>query len=208
MKAKVRMLLTGGMVLDDAEIAARLRVARQQINMVCRNLAQEGVLVRSPDGPGGKILNRLAATPAPPPPAPVRPAVSGTRTLLSEDDLKRFLERHLVAAGWTVKVLWGHERGIDVVATRGEEHLIVECKGEAASQPQETNYFLGALGELVQRITLPDAQYALALPDNRRFRGLVSRLPQLARHRLRLGIFFVDAQGKVEYEGPPAQTEG
>jgi hypothetical protein len=113
------------------------------------------------------------------------------------------LERHLVAAGWTVKVLWGHERGIDVVATRGEERLIVECKGEAATQQQETNYFLGALGELVQRMTLPDAHYALALPDNPRFRGLVIRLPQLARHRLRLGIFFVDTEGRVEYEGSP-----
>jgi hypothetical protein len=162
--------------------------------------------VRNADGAGGKIVNRLASTAPPPRPSSVKPTVPGTRTLLSEYDLKRFLERHLVAAGWTVKVLWGHERGIDLVATRAQEHLIVECKGEGPSQQQETNYFLGALGELVQRMTLADAQYALALPDSRRFRGLVERLPQLARHRLRLGIFFVDAQGKIEYDRPPAQV--
>ncbi|MGD0834956.1 MAG: MarR family transcriptional regulator [Candidatus Dormibacteria bacterium] len=193
MKAKVRALLGGGIGLDDGAIALALNVAHQQANQVCRALAREGIIIRTADGPGGKIVNRLASTDPPPSLAPVSVKVGVTRTLLSEDDLKRFLEQHLVAAGWTVKVLWGHERGIDVVATRGEEHLIVECKG---------------LGELVQRITVPDAQYALALPDNRRFRGLVSRLPQLARHRLRLGIFFVDAEGKIEYEGPPSQAEG
>lgn len=204
----MRALLGGGIGLDDGAIALALNVAHQQANQVCRALAREGIIIRTADGPGGKIVNRLASTDPPPSLAPVSVKVGVTRTLLSEDDLKRFLEQHLVAAGWTVKVLWGHERGIDVVATRGEEHLIVECKGEAPSQQQETSYFLGSLGELVQRITVPDAQYALALPDNRRFRGLVSRLPQLARHRLRLGIFFVDAEGKIEYEGPPSQAEG
>jgi hypothetical protein len=34
MKAKVRRLLAGGMVLDDDELAGRLKVARQQINQV------------------------------------------------------------------------------------------------------------------------------------------------------------------------------
>jgi hypothetical protein len=43
----------------------------------------------------------------------------------------------------------------------------------------------------------PNARYALALPDNRRYRGLVSRLPRLARHRLQLTILFVGPGGAV-----------
>ena len=100
---------------------------------------------------------------------------------------------------------WGRERGIDIVATCGEDRLIIECKGEAPTQPQETNYSLGALGELAQRMTLPDARYALGLRASPRFRGLVSRPPGLARYRLRLSVFFVDATGQVEYEPPPTE---
>lgn len=60
------------------------------------------------------------------------------------------------------------------------------------------NYFLHALGELVQRTSDDQAHYALALPDHRQYRNLVVRLPLLARERLRLSIYFVDATGKVE----------
>ncbi len=68
----------------------------------------------------------------------------------------------------------------------------IEAKGDVASQPQKTNYFIGALGELVQRMSDPDAEYGLALPDVQVYRRLVSRLPDLARERLRLRIFFVE----------------
>ena len=45
--------------------------------------------------------------------------------------------------------------------------------------PQQVNYFLGAIGELTQRMADPDAVYGLALPDNRQYRGLVDRLHAL-----------------------------
>jgi hypothetical protein len=60
------------------------------------------------------------------------------------------------------------------------------------------NYFLNALGELIQRMDDPDARYGLALPANNQFRGLVRRLPALARDRLRLVVFFVGVHGDVE----------
>jgi len=56
---------------------------------------------------------------------------------------------------------------------------------------------LGALDELVQRLTHPQATYGLALLDNAPFRGLVDRLPQLARDRLNLTIYFVDRGDKT-----------
>ena len=70
-------------------------------------------------------------------------------------------------------------------------------EGAVASDQQQGNYFLGALGELVQRMDDPNARYALALPDNRRYRGLVARLPELARLRLNLTILFVSDDGEV-----------
>jgi hypothetical protein len=35
---------------------------------------------------------------------------------------------------------------------------------------QQGNYFLHALGELIQRIDDPGARFGLALPDNERYR--------------------------------------
>jgi hypothetical protein len=43
----------------------------------------------------------------------------------------------------------------------------------------------------------PHARYALALPDNPRYRGIVRRLPDLARQRLDLTVFFVHRHGTV-----------
>jgi len=59
------------------------------------------------------------------------------------------------------------------------------------SQQQQTNYFIGALGELVRRMSDPSATYGLALPDVRVFRALVGRLPAEAGTRLRLRVYFV-----------------
>jgi len=39
------------------------------------------------------------------------------------------------------------------------------------------NYFLGALGELIQRMTDVTATYGLALTNNKQYRGLVQHLP-------------------------------
>ena len=46
------------------------------------------------------------------------------------------------------------------------------------------------------------ALYALALPNNGRYRGLVERLPRLARERLGLIVLFVDATGTVTVDTP------
>ena len=85
------------------------------------------------------------------------------------------------------------------MATRSGSRLVLEAKGEVLLQPQQVNYFPGALGELVQRMDDPDTTYGLALPDNRQYRGLVSRLPSFARDRLGLSVFFVSQSfGRLE----------
>lgn len=84
-----------------------------------------------------------------------RGQASGGTGLLTEDSVKAAAKTHLETAGWTVTVAWGRERGIDIEAHRGAERLYLEAKGEAANPPQQVNYFLAALGELVQRLPVP-----------------------------------------------------
>lgn len=169
---------------DDDELATTFGVARQAVNQAARRLESSGRLARSV-GPDGKIVNRLPDHPAPP-----RPLLAVDEHL-SEDEVKTAIEAHLRDDGWDVNVAWGRARGIDIDAHRGSERLILEAKGAVALQPQQVNYFLGALGELLQRMDDPTATYGLALPDNSQYRGLVARLPAIAKERLGLVVYWI-----------------
>ncbi|MDP9070479.1 MAG: MarR family transcriptional regulator [Actinomycetota bacterium] len=197
----VEKLRVQARALDDDELAAHLGVIRQAVNQACRGLEQKGIVERYV-GPNNKIVNRLRSSEArevvaaPPASASARPH---DRTLISEDEVKEAVKAHLEAQSFEVTVAWGRTRGADIVATRPGARWVLEAKGEVLLQPQQVNYFLGALGELVQRMDDPDTTYGLALPDNRQYRGLVSRLPSFARHRLGLRVFFVSRSfGRLE----------
>jgi hypothetical protein len=114
--------------------------------------------------------------------------------LLTEDQVKFAVKGVLEQRGFSVAVAWGHIRGVDLEATNDRQRLLIEAKGDAATPQQQGAYFLGALGELVQRMIDPDAEYGLAFPDNRRYRGLVERLPDLAVESLRLHVFYVSRE--------------
>jgi hypothetical protein len=95
-------------------------------------------------------------------------------------------------------VTFGTERGIDLDARHDDgRRIVVEAEGGVASDQQQGNYFLIAIGQLLQRMADATAVYVLALPDNRRYRGLVQRLPRLARQRLGL----VDLLGSQDDDG-------
>jgi hypothetical protein len=193
-------------VLDDDQLAAQLGVVRQQINQTCRTLEKRGVLSRGVSR-SGKIVNRLTGSSAPllaaaHPPLP-RPTVAGA---LAEDEVKTAIRDRFEAKGFTVEIAWGRVRGIDIEARRGAERWAIEAKGEAATDQMGGNYFLNALGELLQRMSDDRTRYAIALPENRRNLGLVARFPDLARRRLGLTVFFVRRDGRgyaVREVAPP-----
>lgn len=177
--------------LDDDELTKLLGVSsRQAVNQVARLLESQGRVVRS-RGADGKIVNSLPGT-APTGPGRVVPR-NRPRDLLTEDEVKKALDDHLTALGFEVMVAWGKAKGIDVDAQHADgRRIVVEAKGEVGHNgAQQANYFLGALGELVQRMDDPNAAYALALPANKQYRGLVQRLPRHARERLGLAVFWV-----------------
>jgi hypothetical protein len=142
------------------------------------------------------LYRRLQRAPTTAPSSTPPPALSSSSAeRITEDEVKRAVAAHLEAQGYTVQVAWGGTRGIDIDARRGSERIVLEAKAEVALQPQQVNYFLNVLGELVQRMDDPEARYGLALPDNRQYRGLVGRLPAYARDRLRLLVFFARQEG-------------
>jgi hypothetical protein len=142
---------------------------------------------------GGEVIRDAATTAAG---SPVRRIGASA---LAEDEVKQGAKEFLEAAGFHVTVASGRERGADIEAVSATEILLLEAKGSAPSPSQQMNYFLGALGELLQRMTEPTAAYGLVLPDNAQYRGLVSRLPPLMWERLRFTVLFVSKTAAGTY---------
>ena len=202
---------------DDDTLAAALNVPqRQAVNQVCRRLELNGSVQRQRDRARGKIVNYILGTVPEVRPLgderpfdvarhdslptavitladvnAVREFAYGGEVSISEDEVKHAVQQCLIASGWDVDVRWGHDRGIDIEAHRGNERLVLEAKGEGSLQPMRVNYFVSAIGELVQRMESPDVQYGLAFPAHRQFAGLVIRLPYWVRSRLNLQFYFI-----------------
>jgi hypothetical protein len=182
--------------LDDDVLARRLGVSqRQSVNQTARRLEAQGRLRRLM-GPDGKIVNALSDSETSPGPAvtQVRPTTRARPDRITEDEVKLAVRDHLALQGYAVKVAWDRTRVIDLDARHpnGSRHVI-EAKAETGtSGAQQVNYFIGMLGELLQRMDDERATYGIALPLNRQYRGLVDRLPRLARDRIGLNVFWVE----------------
>lgn len=186
--------------LTDREITDSLNghsAPQQPINQKCHALKDRGILVRRnrSDGLIGNYLMSQAANII-----SVNKEViddKATNDNLSEDEVKHLLEKWLVSKGWQVEVAWGHKQGVDIEARRGNMRWIIEVKGCGSRQPMRVNYFLGGLGELLQRMDKPEVEYSIAFPDMQQFRGLWGRLPSLAKARTGISALFVAASGNV-----------
>lgn len=119
---------------------------------------------------------------------------------LSEDRLKEAIRVAMEAEGWQVDVRWGRAHGIDIDARRGDERMVIEAKGEGSRDAMRVNYFLGALGELLQRMDSPDSGYGLAIPAHRQFVGLIVRLPAWVRTHLHLRFMLVRPISSDQFE--------
>lgn len=187
--------------LTDREVTDRLRgrnEAPQPVNQACRQLEATGVLKRR-----RRHDNLIGNYPtgAELPAQPVQKAAKSDHDgVLSEDEVKAVLQKWLEADGWTTEIAWGRTPGIDIDARRGEERWIIEVKGPGSRQPMRVNYFIGILGETLQRMDDPHAQYSIAFPDMQQYQGLWERLPALAKERTEISVLFVKSDGRVIVE--------
>jgi len=197
LKERIRTAVDASPGLSDRELTDALmgRLAGQQaVNHAARALAASGVLVRSkrPDGKIGNFATGFA-------PAVVEPAHTAAASSdgMSEDMVKAGVAAWLKSDGWTVDVRWGNARGIDIEAVRGKERWVIEAKGCGSRQQMRVNYFIAMLGETLQRMDDPNARYSIALPDMAQYRGLWSRLPQLAKSRTTISLILVGPESEI-----------
>lgn len=117
---------------------------------------------------------------------------------LQEEAIKHILTDLLRADGWDVQTAWGHKRGVDIDAKRGNERWLIEVKGPGAHSQARVNYFLGILGETLRRMDDASARYSIALPDMKQYRDLWHSLPKLAKERTSIDMLLVDSAGNIE----------
>jgi hypothetical protein len=186
----------------DRELTNGLRgraAPQQPINIAARRLAEKKLIVRRKRPEDGLVGNYPGDAPIPDVKLVARATPNHDVEALSEDELKNDLERWLSLAGWESQIAWGKARGIDIDAKRGTERWIIEVKGPGSRQPMRVNYFIGILGETLQRMADPNAAYSIALPDLAQYRGLWERLPALAKARTKISLLLVSVNGEIQH---------
>lgn len=187
----------------DNELERALNRTHQTINQACRALEEQGALLRQVDPANGLIGNYPANTGIPQkrtaqPPIHTVAEDKPIDKPLQEESIKHILYERLVQDGWSVKAAWGHAPGIDIDARRNGDRWVIEVKGPGSRQPMRVNYFIGILGEILQRMDDPNARYSIALPDMAQYRGLWERLPSFAKERTTIDLLLVSPDGKIE----------
>ena len=161
-------------------------------------MAGKKLIVRR-DRQDGIFGNYLVNDPTSEPPAQVPEPEDQPSLEQSEDRIKRMLKEHLTSRGWIIRgIAWGKKAGIDIEAKRGKQRWLIEVKGIRSRPQMRANYFLGVLGELLCRMTDPDAKCSIAVPDVPHFRNLWRRLLAEAKSRTRITALFVGESGVLE----------
>jgi hypothetical protein len=184
---------------------------QQPVNTAARQLVREGLLIRRrrPDGFIGNYLTgdgAIGVAPVAPriPRAiderhiPARHKTNSTQIDLQEDQVKEILRGWLEQNGWSTRIAWGHNPGSDIEAVREQDtRWIIEVKGIGSRPQMRVNYFLQALGEILQRMKEDGTKHSIAFPAHQQFINLWNRLPRLAKQRLNLSVLFVREDGSV-----------
>ena len=178
--------------VDDDLIAAELNLAsRQQANSRCRELAQEGLVVRRVVN--GKIHNFWVGN-IPAPSTQVNTPTSTTRKSTGtpssdwfwEGNVQSAVVSYLSSKGYRIRSVANtatHAPGKDIIAERSGQELWVSVKGyprgteKTNPATQARHWFQGAVFDVVlyrgedDRVAL-----AIALPDYARYRKLAEQI--------------------------------
>jgi hypothetical protein len=200
--------------MTDAELATMLGKRHQHINQTCRMLESQGLIIR--ENAYGGIVNKVSSGEQ----SSFREARPETDTTALEwaweGNVQSRMATHLAQTGWSIIRVADtaqRERGVDIIAERGGQRLLVEAKGwpsttyargERAGQPkptqpalQATHWFAEGLATLIRRGGEPGTRLALALPDMPRYRTLLGEVGW-ALERLDIRVYLVIAEGVVE----------
>jgi hypothetical protein len=201
--------------MTDAELAALFRKRHQHINQTCRTLADQGLIIR--DHAHGGIINKVSGMAPETHTREPRPLAASTAEEWTwEGNVQSRIVTHLAKSGWNIIAVANtaqRERGVDIIAERDRQRILVEVKGwpsttyargERAGQPkptqptlQATHWFAELLTSLIRRGAERGSRLAMALPDMPRYRTLLGEAAW-ALERLDITVYLVTAEGSVQ----------
>ena len=141
--------------------------------------------------------------------------------MLYEQDVVEVVCKILDQHGYKLdKVCTISERGFDIIASQTSPRrirLYVEVKGETSSRVNSKRYgkpfnigqvrihVAVALYKSAEALSLPKEDFevraAIALPNNQKHRDIIERIAP-ALYQWDIGIFWVDGNGRVEFDSP------
>lgn len=123
-------------------------------------------------------------------------------SIYEEEWVRKRIQDYLVDQGYKVTHEGkGHSHGVDIKCYNRKlcRYYFVEVKAEPQGKSKHAmkeNYFLDTLGKILLRMNQENGQYAIGFPDT--FKIKTRKIPYRVRNKLKLDIFFVDDEGKVE----------
>ena len=196
---------------DDDELAVALGLRqRQTANIICRQLAAEGLISRV-KRPGEKIRNfSTNSVPVQRKVAPqVEPTLEPKQDWYWEGNVQAAVVRHLVNKGYSITRVadtGAREKGKDIEAKGPSGVVWVTAKGypretpKTRPQTQAGHWFSGALFDIIcWRGENSEAELAMALPDFPPYRNLAQRVSWL-KSAARFRFIWVCEDGEVEVE--------
>jgi len=114
---------------------------------------------------------------------------------MTEDEVKAAVKSALEGIAYDVRVSWGQKDGPDIEAAIGTSKILIEAKGEGRYRQMLGNFFLQALGQIIQRMSDESVAYGIAFPAHSSYIELVLKIPTRVRQALRLDFYFVRPSG-------------
>ena len=115
---------------------------------------------------------------------------------MKEKEIEEIIREYLCKNGWIVKPRI-NKFGIDIEATKGTRHAVVEVKGRGAHTTAMSNNFNVALGQILKDMTDTKIEYYVAFPKIEPYIRLWGKLPQLAKEITGIKAIFVEENGTV-----------
>ncbi|RBY96024.1 hypothetical protein DQ237_11400 [Blastococcus sp. TF02-8] len=108
----------------------------------------------------------------------------------------------LEADGWTVTT---EVKFVDVVATKEGATIIAEAKGHTSGPGLDVDTMYGQLLRRMESEDQPGVRYAAVVPAS--YLPAAKRVPTWVRSRLRIDVYGVHEDGRVELHGSTALTD-
>jgi len=133
--------------------------------------------------------------------------------LLTEDQARALVRRELEARGWTsLGEAPGHEPGVDLKMSRGDDLLLMEVKGLTSGdsgsarhgqsmrvQQRRHNVAEAVYTACVLRSAHPEAYVAIGLPEDAPMRGRIDAVADVLE-RLAIAVLWASPSGHVTGE--------